>query len=175
MRTTSATGNNSRRRDGGFTLVEIGAAIFVIALVMAMAVPQFVRSYNASALNAATRAYVTTCQLARLQAVLHQTTVTLKLDLDEHRFWLRYLQQSADGESEERPSDLTKLDGRVAIYAAELQGETAIQKGEMDVKFYPNGTCDPVTVWFRGTEKGAGTAVVLEAITARATTYTVKL
>ena len=46
--------------------------------------------------------------------------------------------------------------------------------GQAEVAFYPNGTCDGVTVVFAGSEKGQALAVTVDAVTARATVSAVK-
>src|ERR1019366_2232734 len=82
---TLATGCE-RRRTGGVTLVELTIVVFVLAILMAVAVPSFVRSYKTAQLNAAARAVVTLSQLARVQAAEHQADAQLHVELDRQMF-----------------------------------------------------------------------------------------
>jgi hypothetical protein len=55
--------------------------------------------------------------------------------------------------------------------AAERSGGTGT---DITVKFYPNGTCESVTVVFRGTTKTDLLAATLDSLTGRATPYVLK-
>jgi len=46
---------------------------------------------------------------------------------------------------------------------------------QIEVNFYPNGTCDPVYVILQGTERGKGLCAIIDPITIQATIYDVKL
>ena len=82
MRTTSATGSSA------FTLIELSIVIFIMAMLVALSAPALVRSFNSAALGEAARAFATTCQLARLQAVTRQVNAVLHVDADRQTFWL---------------------------------------------------------------------------------------
>ncbi|MDG2493615.1 MAG: prepilin-type N-terminal cleavage/methylation domain-containing protein, partial [Luminiphilus sp.] len=62
---TSTTGIKSR----GFTLVEIVAALTVVGLVLAVAVPQSIRFYESVQFRAAVRETITILNSARYAAV----------------------------------------------------------------------------------------------------------
>ena len=71
MKTTSAIGNDGRPHRTGFTLIEMSIAVFIIAIIIAVAIPNFLRSYNAQVLDATGRKLATNCEFAKLNAVLH--------------------------------------------------------------------------------------------------------
>ena len=90
MKTTSATGSKPKWKcaGAGFTLIELSIAVFIIAIIMAVSVPNFIRSYNSSLLNETGLTVVTACEFARLNAVLHQQNVLFHVDIDRQVIWL---------------------------------------------------------------------------------------
>jgi len=167
MKTTSATGNNA------FTLIELSIVVFIIAMVMAISAPAFLRSYNSAVLGETARRFSTTCQLARLQAVTKQANAVLHVDVDRQAFWLTQTVKTDD----ESASDLTiktfRLSPRVTLVSAELVDGPAKMEKYVEAQFYPNGTCDALAVVFRGTERNALVAN-LDPITCKATAALVK-
>jgi prepilin-type N-terminal cleavage/methylation domain-containing protein len=174
--TTLPTGSNRKAPQAAFTLIELSIAIFIMAMILAIAVPQFVRSYNASLLNAMGRSFATTCQYARVEAVLRQQKSILHIDLDRQTFWVTQLMRAPDAvELNEQVLKVVELPRQVALVSAETADVAARQRGGVEATFYPNGTCDAVTVVFRGSEKGSALAVEVDPVTARASAYPVKL
>ena len=169
MRTTSATGSSA------FTLIELSIVIFIMAMLIALSAPALVRSFNSAALGEAARAFATTCQLARLQAVTRQANAVLHVDTDRQTFWLTQTLATAD----EPGSDLTlktyRLSPRVTLVSAERVDGPTTRTSEKyaEAQFYPNGTCDALTVVFRGNERNA-LAENLDPVTCKATAVVLK-
>jgi prepilin-type N-terminal cleavage/methylation domain-containing protein len=172
--TISATGNDWRGR-AGFTLIELSIAVFIIAIITAVCIPSFVRSYNAAILNETVRAFSTTCQYARIEAVTRQRKATLYIDLERQMFWVSQSAASEEGPAEGQTLKAYEVSRRVALVSAERADEPAKQEKQVHADFYPNGTCDSVTVVFRGAEAGRALAATVDPITARAVAYPVKL
>ena len=183
MKTTSATGNKPRwkRSATGFTLIELSIAMFIIAIIMAVSVPSFIRSYNSSLLDAMGRTVITACELARLNAVLHQRKVVFHVDLDKQMIWLT--QPVATGaagttgsvDAQDQSLKTIEVPPRIGLVSAQIADQPPDQKGEVDAVFYPNGTCDGFTITFRGAEKGSGLAIVVDPVTSRGVPWSVKL
>ena len=163
------TGNKA----AGFTLVEVTIAIFITLVLMALAVPSFVRSYNGALLGEMTRTFATTCQWARIQAVSKQRPAIVHVDVTSQKFWLT--QAGRDDGADALPLKVVEMSARVALVRAERLDDKGGEPGGIEINFYPNGTCDAATVSFRGTERGSGLAVTLDPITARGTVAPVKL
>jgi prepilin-type N-terminal cleavage/methylation domain-containing protein len=177
MRTILGTGNKHTHR-GGFSLIELSIAVFIIAIIMAVSVPSFLRSYNASLLSSMGRTFITACQFARLNAVLHQQKVAFYIDLDKQMMWLTQAASIDDTDSSELRGQTLKtiaVSPRIALVSAQTGDEPLQQRGQAVAMFYPNGTCDTFTVTFRGTEKGSGLAIVVDPVTSRAVPWSVKL
>jgi prepilin-type N-terminal cleavage/methylation domain-containing protein len=172
--TTSATGNERPAR-AAFTLIELSIAIFIIALMMAITVPAFVRSYNTAVLNETVRSFATSCQYARIEAVTRQHNVTLHIDIDRQMFWISQPASTDEPGGEGQTLKTFEMSPRVALVSAERTDQPARQERQVQVDFYPNGTCDPVTVVFRGSEAKSGLAATVDPITARTVNYPVRL
>lgn len=203
MRTTSATGNKfavgSREpargtvvtthdacreqargykgATGAFTLIELSVVVFIIALMVAISVPGFVRSYNGMQLDEAARAFATTCQYARIQAVSRQRPATLHISVEQQSFWLSQLWVEGDAEPQEIVLKRVVLPARAALVRLDRDAAEAVGTNDADaasIQFLPNGTCEGGTVVFRGSEKGQGLAATVDPITGKATVYAIK-
>jgi type II secretion system protein H len=170
MRTTSATGSRT-----GFTLIELSVVVFIIALVLAVAAPRFVRAYHVQLLNDAARTFATTCQYARIQAVAQQRPATVHVDVDRQRFWLTQELTPAEGEPGEHTLKAHELSPRVTLVRAEQPAAEEPDAKQAAVTFYPNGTCDEATVVFRGVDRNRGLAATLDPLTGKAAVYAVNL
>lgn len=175
MKTTLATGSSPRARRAGFTLIELSIAVFIMATLMAVSAPYFVRSYNTSLLNATGRSFATTCQYARLQAALRQRNTTLHVDLDRQMFWISQKPEAGADDVQGHVLKSVEISKRIALISAQRPDEPPQQRGQIETTFYPNGTCDSITVVFSGAEKGIGLAVILDPVTSRANLFAVKL
>jgi len=158
------------QRRHAFSLIELSIAVFIIAIIIAVALPSFVRSYNQAVLNETARTFATTCLLGRVQAVTQQKPATLHIDLEHQMFWLT----QTSGTGEEQTLKTYQIDKRVQLASGELVDGSAKSGGKLaEILFYPNGTCDSITVVFRSGERG-GVAATLDPITCQANPYPVK-
>jgi len=175
MTTTSAI-TSRRTLRAGFTLIELSIVVFIMAIVLAICIPSFVRSYNSTMLRETAQTFATTCQFARIQAVTQQKPATLHIDLDRQMFWVtqsgRTEESASEGEQTLKTHELSK---RVWLFFAERMDDTAHDRREVPVTFYPNGTCDPVTIVLRGVEKGSAIQVTIDPVTTRAQFDAVKM
>jgi Tfp pilus assembly protein FimT len=174
--TTSAICFDRRQRAGAaaFTLVELSVAVFILLVLLAAAVPSFVRSFNASVVSAAARSLATTCQFARHQAVVYRKPTVLHLDLDKRVYWISQAAPTNSDADAEVTLRITELSPRVMLVSAQLGDEPLQQQGQVDMTFHPNGTCDALTVVFRGQERGSFLGLTVDPITASATAYPVQ-
>jgi prepilin-type N-terminal cleavage/methylation domain-containing protein len=177
MMTILAIGNRRGRR-AGFSLIELSIVVFIIAIIMAISVPSFIRSYNAAILNETGRTVITSCQFAKLNAVLRQKKVAFYIDIDKRMIWLtQFSGTNADDDAESASVVLKTIEipSRVGVASVQLGDQTAEQKGQVEATFYPNGTCDAFMVTFRGTEKGSGLAIMVDPVTCRGVPWVVKI
>jgi hypothetical protein len=97
------------------------------------------------------------------------------IDIDRQMFWVEQVLPTEDGGTEGQTTKVHEVPRRVALVSAELVDGPAKQEKQVEVMFYPNGTCDAVTVVFRGGDERQGLALTVDPLTARGTTYPVKL
>jgi len=143
-----------------------------------VSVPSFIRSYNAATLNATGRNVITSCQFAKLNAVLRQKKVAFYIDMDNRKITLRqFAGTNATNDLESSVLDLKTIEisPRIGLASAQIGDQPAEQKGQVEATFYPNGTCDAFTVTFRGAEKGSGLAIMVDPVTCRGMPWVVKL
>jgi prepilin-type N-terminal cleavage/methylation domain-containing protein len=177
MMTTSATGNRPARR-AGFTLIELSIVLFILAVIMAVSIPSFIRSYNAAILNATGRTVITSCQFAKLNAVLRQKNVAFYIDIDKRTISLTQFTGTNTTDNDDSSSVTLKtidIPSRVSVASVQLGDQPPEQRGQVEATFYPNGTCDAFTVTFRGAEKGSGLAIMVDPVTCRGLPWVVKL
>lgn len=171
---TSATGSKGLARRAAFTLIELSITVFIIALMVAMAIPGFVRSYNGMILNEAANSFATLCQLARVQAVSQQSPATLHLDLESQSMWVSQSGRNQDGGQEDQTVRTVQLSNRVSLLSAVRQDLPATDDKQILAEFYPNGTCDPIYIVLRGAEPKSGLCAIIDPLTTHATIYAVK-
>lgn len=174
----SATGNDRPSGETGFTLIELSIAVFIIAIIIAVTIPSFVRSYNAEVLNATGRAIATSCEFAKLNAVLHQQKVGYFIDMDRQTIWLMQANTNDAADGSSSAADVLKsipMPSHIGLASAQL-GELIPQgRGQVEATFYPNGTCDAFAVTLHGVEKGSGLEVIVDPVTCRGMLWPIKL
>ena len=175
---TSPIGTSARRFTAAFTLVEITIVVFILATMLALAVPTFVRSYKTSQFNSASRSLVTLCQLARLKAAVHQQDAVLHIDLDQQAAWVT--QTVALGADDDASSETEIIHRRIEISPAVRLVEAGLaedaphKQGEVVVKFYRNGTCDGAELKLQGQTAREVVSIRIDPVTARAKPVEVK-
>ncbi len=160
------------RCNAAFTLIELGVVVFIMAVLGVMAMPYFARSYRSMLLKDAARSFANTCQLARYYAVLDQREITLHLSVDRQVFWLTGSAGSEDDKDIDGETSgmlkIVKLPRDVQLIEAELHDDLDPQRRSVEMGFYPNGTCDHVTVLFRGKDKDGSIFLEVDPVTGRA-------
>ena len=174
---TLATGNDGRSGDRGFTLIELSIAVFIISIIIAVTIPSFVRSYNAEVLNATGRTIATSCEFAKLNAVLHQQKVGYFIDMDRQTIWLMQATTNDTAGGSSSDAQVLKsipMPSRIGLFSAQLGELMPEGRGQVQATFYPNGTCDAFAVTLRGVEKGSGLEVIVDPVTCRGMLWPVK-
>ena len=177
----------TRERRNAFTLIELMLVCLLVAIMSAMIIPAMHGSYQDALLRAASRKLVDAFGLACSQAVSHNQTDRVRLDLNGGRYVVEKRVEQDGAETfvplEKVPGGQGKLDSRIAIKiqnpgAAASEGSdqavpaetvTRDQQGskpEDAISFYPDGTADGREVILRDRD-GFGLALRINPITAR--------
>lgn len=173
--TISVIGDGVVRRRDGFTLIELSIVVFIMAMLMAVSIPTFVHSYNAAVVRETARSVVTACQFARLNAVLNQQNAVLHIDLDRRNIWVTQYIHRDEGEDRDQSLRVIALSNRVTLVSAQHGEEPPAKTGQIEVTFYPNGTCDAASIVFHGVDKAEALMVAIDPVIAKGTPYPVKL
>ena len=112
--------------------------------------------------------------IARQEAVVYRKPAVLHIDLDKQLYWVTQAEQINSDSDAAITLRTTALSPRVTLISAQVGEEPAEQQGQMDMTFRPNGTCDALTVVFRGQERGSFLGLTVDPITASATAYPVQ-
>ena len=169
-----ATGSKQMKRRDAFTLIELSLVVMILAVVIALAAPAFVRSFRSALLGETARNFATTCQWARLQAVSQQINSTVYLDLEQQTYWLSQISTNIEVTTDPITLKWVAMDSRVRIASATLaDGTTGAGGGKiLEINFYPNGTCDGGQVVFQSRDEADTVTMLLDPITSRATVIT---
>lgn len=152
---TSTTATSTKRApgraaDAGFTLIEIGLVLLILAIVVALAVPRF-RDQSHAELLAQTRKLAATVRFLQDEAILNGRVFRLNFDLDQQRYYVT----SADADDPE--ADFRYESGlltRAVVLPASVQMADVnvptvsgkLYEGVTFAHFYPDGYVDPIVV-----------------------------
>lgn len=82
---SSAAVGKTRSSDVGFTMIELLVVLAIIALIVGMGTPAFLRFNAGLRLKASARQVVQMLQIARSQAITHRITCSVVVDLAQRR------------------------------------------------------------------------------------------
>jgi type II secretion system protein H len=161
-----SNGSNQRKSAGirvrrGFTLIEIMIVIGIMAVVMAIGIPQMYRTMEKDSIRRATQDVLDVFQLARRQAIIKGQPVQLVIrprdqvfmvmplgeaELSEQEYIARELETSQRQGEPEPPvqnEGTMRLSDRIRILFLGVNFVPDLQELDMvGVRFYPNGTSD---------------------------------
>ncbi len=166
-------------RASAFTLVEIMIVVALLGIVAAMGIPSIVQFNKKEDLRKAVADVVEVCSNARAQAILRGTTVELVIHPQERSLAVSAVPASKSTETDggEAPpaaepatprSGLSaQISDRITIEMVDVNLFEYKDLEEAKVRFYPNGTCDELTIVLRS-EKNEFRKISLEATTSLA-------
>ena len=141
-----------------FTLIEIMVVVLVMGLLMAMGIPAIYSGLKQEGMRKAVNAVVDACNKTRAQAIMSGAKSELRFFPHDRRMEAG----AAGGDALQWPESVTleMLDVNLK------EGKDA--EGAVTVEFYPNGTCDELTVIFYSPKDGSRREISLEITTALA-------
>jgi prepilin-type N-terminal cleavage/methylation domain-containing protein len=147
-------------RATGFTLIEIMIVVAIMGVVMAMSVPMVYHMFRKEGMRKAVTEVVEVCSNARRQAIMSGTMSELVFHPKERRFEISSAPAKPKSENGEAPPitfdspSHTSVDGgtagvfpdRLIIEMLDVNLIEHKDDDEVRVRFYPNGTCDEMTL-----------------------------
>ncbi len=147
----------------GFTLIEIMVVIGIMAIVMTMGIPMVYKIWRKEPMRSALSSVEEVCGNARARAILQNTMTEVVFHPKEGRFEVsgaaaapRSEEAASAGPSDVAPAPGSGLSGQlsehVSIDMLDINLTEYRDREEAHVRFYPNGTCDEMTLILRDDE-----------------------
>lgn len=166
------------RRDRGMTFLEIMIVIVILAVLLAVVLPNMAGPREKAALRGASRQLASAGILARQLAISYQEETTLMLrpktgewqlelspEADEKR--ARRKKEKAVGTEEEQRRTLP---ARIRFNSIKTNNQEESLEGEVRLTFYPGGSCSGMTLEL-ASERGRSITVDFERATGRPDVY----
>ncbi|HVV01147.1 MAG TPA: prepilin-type N-terminal cleavage/methylation domain-containing protein [Verrucomicrobiae bacterium] len=162
------------RPSAGFTLIEIMVVVAIMALMMAISVPFAYHALHRDAFNQTLRDIEEIFANARAQAILQGSMAEVVIHKDKFE-----LSAPAGGSTENmnvgsmeaglaaspHSGRSAQLSEQVGIAALRINGVSLMDADEARVRFYPNGTCDELTLVLINLENRESRGINLEVTT----------
>jgi prepilin-type N-terminal cleavage/methylation domain-containing protein len=169
----------------GFTLIEIMVAVGMMAVFMSIAIPTLYRNMNQDSMRKAVSDVMEACSVARARAILDNAPMELRIRPVERSFMvgpaaqqntdLGGIQPRVDYQFGDRmvahPSPASAGSGfsvtlshSIIIEGLGVNGEDWTEDQEARIRFYPNGTCDEMSIVLFS-DKGERRNIWLEVVT----------
>ncbi len=147
MPTSATTRSNERHPQAGFTLIEVGLVLLIIAAVVALVVPRL-RDQGRAELMSETRKLAATFRFLQQEAILNGRVYRLNFDLDQQRYFVT----QAEGDDAFQPT--------TGILARDVVLPSTVQIADIDMPmsfgklyegvgvthFFPDGFVEPTVV-----------------------------
>jgi general secretion pathway protein H len=138
------------RADSGFTLIELGLVLLIIAIAVTLVAPRF-RDQSHAELISQTRKLATTFRFLQHEAILNGRVYRLNFDLDQQRYFVTSADQSDEFGAFTQESGIV---GRDVVLPASLQIADVdvplvtgkLYEGVAFTHFYPDGYVDATVV-----------------------------
>jgi type II secretion system protein H len=176
------------RRPGAFTLIEIMVVVGIMGLILTMGIPSIYSLYKKEGMRAAVNDFTEACSNARAQAILHGAPVELVFYPQEKRYNLNgaggapaVASPLSAGDAEflgdKPPPPKTGSAGvfpeNITLEMLDINLSEYRESERARVRFFPNGTCDEMTVILRS-DKNEWRKIWLEVTTGLASVEDVK-
>ena len=158
-----------------FTLIEIMVVVAVMGLVMAMGIPAISSGLKQEGMRKAVNSVVEACGQARAQAIITGGPVALHFHPKDRRMDVGAASQ-ASGSPVDAGNPNTAGGPGIKAFTAQWPENVTLEmldvnlrefkeEEEAEVTFYPNGTCDELTVIFHGMKDNAWRKISTEITT----------
>lgn len=146
----TSTSNERRRREGGFTLIEIGLVLLIIATIVALVIPRF-RDQSRQELQAQTRKLAATFRFLQEEAILNGRVYRINFDLDQQRYFVTEADATDDGSGFTQTSGVLSHDVTLpsTVQIADVDTPESggkLYQGVALAHFFPDGFVEPMAI-----------------------------
>ena len=180
-----------RRSSAAFTLIEIMVAVGIMAVFMTIGIPKLFQNMHQDSMRKAVSDIMEVCATARARAILDGGTTVLRIRPHDRSFSVGAASQTGDQSSmgvgaglpernnyqfgdrmrQQRAApnpaasgNAAKLSSFIIVEGLGVNGEDWTEDEEAQVRFYPNGTCDAMSIVLLS-DKGERRNIYLEVVT----------
>lgn len=136
---------NKKRRDTGFTLIELMVVMLLISIVLAVAIPRFEGGPFQDPTKKLSRWMISTVRNLRSTAIQKQTVQTLVIDLSHQRIWISQAGMSEEALSAAEDKAMT-IDKSIQIRNVQYPDRDQLTYGAVEIHFYPQGFSDQALI-----------------------------
>ena len=165
----------TRRPSGSaFTLLEIMVVVAIMAIIMGMSIPFAKQALHREALTQAVLDVTEVCENARKKAIFQGSMADLVFHAKDARMNVGSAGDAPPSEKGEAavstggpaPSGMSaRFPEDVVIHALNINGMDCMEMESARVRFFPNGTCDDMTMVLSRTDGRESTELILEPTT----------
>jgi prepilin-type N-terminal cleavage/methylation domain-containing protein len=143
---------NMRMPGQAFTLVEIMIVVAIIGLIAAMGIPALLAAVQKEGMRKAVSDLQDVCSEARAQAIFHNQTVSVIFHPQERRFEMENVTTNAAAAKDLSSGKVTAavLPAGIDFALLDINLMDFVESDVSRVRFFPNGTCDEMTVVLHG-------------------------
>ncbi|MCU0770605.1 MAG: prepilin-type N-terminal cleavage/methylation domain-containing protein [Verrucomicrobia bacterium] len=169
-RPSGETGTDGKARpEGAFTLIEVMVVVAILGVILAISIPAIHRAKDQAPLIQTVKEIQKVCSLARARAIFSGATAQVVFRPYERTFALAGGSLGESGFKAGQPSTTSGIIHE--NLAVEMLDVNLMEFKDQDlavVNFYPNGTCDELTIVLRS-DRNEWRKISLEATTGLAT------
>lgn len=168
-----------------FTLIELMVAVGIMGIILTIAIPSLNQSLHQDSMRKAVQDVMDVCRAARARAILDGVTMELRIRPGDRQFTIAAGLVNAapavgnafgfadDGVVERAApaaggGTMVKLSDRIVIEGLGVNGDDWTEDEAAAVRFYPNGTCDEMSIILYAPSSSERRNITLEVVTALA-------
>lgn len=136
---------SSAGHQSGFSLIELIIVMSLISLFFFFALPRFQDSILTDHKNKVSRWIIIKCRLLKEQAVKERKTYTLRVSMDDNRFWI-FHETMSEEELDEAEKNGYALPEEIRLLDVEYPVTGSLSAGQADINFYPKGYSDKALI-----------------------------
>jgi prepilin-type N-terminal cleavage/methylation domain-containing protein len=158
----------SYRQSAAFTLIEIMVVVAIMALIMGISIPFAKQAMNREALTQAVMDVEEVCRNARSRAIFHGSMAELVFHAKDATMNVGgYASRDEAAAAGGPPASgmAAKLSDQVVIGVLNINGVSCMEMEQAKVRFFPNGTCDDMTMILQRTDGRERYELMLETTT----------